>query len=59
MVISMLRRAEEQLRSGSWKALKACRRGFEQAFAYKGTDETKLARIQIVHGWRHNHLSAW
>lgn len=47
-MIQMSRRAAEQLVSLSWKVLKASRRGFEKMLAYEGSDETELARIQIV-----------
>lgn len=51
----MVRRAEKQPVSGLWEVLQASVRGFGQALAYKGRDESELARIQIVYGWRHNH----
>lgn len=43
----MLKRTEEQPLPGPWETLKASKRGFKQVRAYKHTDETQLAIIQL------------
>lgn len=35
---------------GSWEVIKASGSVFEQALVYRGTGETELAEIQVVHG---------